>query len=101
MAWLKGKAKYGKTSNNNNRGMKIFSDNSKCKFCVRTHPFGRNNCPAWGKKCFECQGMNHFAKSTVRGANTKKDNVKGMGENEVQGVENEAGGLFLGKVGTG
>ena len=32
MAWLKGKAKYGKTSNNNNRGMKNFSDNSKCKF---------------------------------------------------------------------
>ena len=48
-----------------------FSDNSKCNFRVGIHPFGRNNCPAWGKKRFECQGMNHFAKSTVCGANTK------------------------------
>ena len=95
VAWLKGKSKYGKTSKNNNRGMKIFSDNSKCKFCVRTHPFGRTNCPAWGKKCFKFQGMNHFAKSAVCGANNKKDSEKGKGVNEVQGVENEVGALFL------
>ena len=69
--------------------MKIFSDNSKCKFCVRNHLFGRTNCPAWGKKCFKFQGMNHFAKSTVCGANNKK------GVNEVQGVENEVGALFI------
>ena len=92
---------YGKTSNINNRGMKNFSDNSKCKFCLCTHPFGRNNCPAGGEKYFECQGMNHFAKSAVCGANTKKNSEKGVGVNKVQGVENKAGALFLGKVGTG
>ena len=33
------------------------------KFCLRHHPFGRDFCIAWGKKCNKCQGLNHFAKS--------------------------------------
>ena len=100
MAWLKGKAKYGKMSYNN-RDMKNFSDNSKCKFGVHTHNFGRNNCRDWGKKCFECQGMNHYAKNMVCGANNKKGSEQETGVNEVQGAENAVGALFLGKVDTG
>ena len=37
----------------------------KCKFCSRQHKFGRNSCPAWGKKCHDCGEMNHFGKSTM------------------------------------
>ena len=47
--------------------------------------------------------MKHFAKSTVCGVKTEKDSEseKGTEVSEVQGVENEVGALFLGKVGTG
>ena len=43
--------------------------------------------------------MNHFAKSTVCGTFNSKDD-RGTGVNQVEGVENEVGALFLGKVGS-
>ena len=30
-----------------------------CSFCGKTHD--RGQCPAWGRKCRVCQGLNHFA----------------------------------------
>ena len=36
-----------------------------CKFCLRTHLFGRSNCPAAGKRCNVCKQLNHFAGSSV------------------------------------
>ena len=30
-----------------------------CSFCGKTHDRGK--CPAWGRKCRVCQGLNHFA----------------------------------------
>ena len=30
-----------------------------CLFCGKTHDRGK--CPAWGRKCRVCQGLNHFA----------------------------------------
>ncbi len=103
IAWLKGRNKAG--TGQQDRGMKRF-DNSKdikCKFCVRTHPFGKSNCPAWGKQCYQCKGMNHFANSNTcpaKGNQDKNSADKGTGVNEVRGLESGVGALFLGKVGT-
>ena len=35
---------------------------SKCKFCGNEHIWGRKNCPAYGKTCVKCKGLNHFSK---------------------------------------
>ena len=35
----------------------------QCRFCRQSHQMARKYCPAWGKKCAVCQGMNHFAGS--------------------------------------
>ena len=32
----------------------------KCNYCGRNHKRGKQNCPAFGKKCDRCGGMNHF-----------------------------------------
>ena len=32
-----------------------------CKFCKQSHPFEKGACPAWGSKCDNCGGRNHFA----------------------------------------
>ncbi|XP_073966540.1 uncharacterized protein [Choristoneura fumiferana] len=31
-----------------------------CKFCGQKHIFGRDRCPAYGKRCEACKGRNHF-----------------------------------------
>ena len=37
--------------------------NSKqCKFCGGEHVLKKKKCPAWGSKCSNCGGRNHFAK---------------------------------------
>ena len=33
----------------------------KCKYCGQSHEFGKQKCPAYGKKCSKCAKMNHFA----------------------------------------
>ena len=43
-----------------------------CKFCGYKHKFGRQSCPAWGKKCDICEQPNHF-KSCCTSANILKD----------------------------
>jgi len=37
------------------------SQERKCKFCSRHHPFTKKNCPAWGTFCKNCGKPNHFA----------------------------------------
>ena len=80
VAWLKGKNKNGPTHRG---GMRQFNtkNESKCKFCVQSHPFGKSNCPALGKQCFACKGMNHFANSNT--CEVKSNSIdstnKGMG----------------------
>ena len=32
----------------------------KCKFCGYKHEFTKEKCPANGKKCINCKGLNHF-----------------------------------------
>ena len=34
----------------------------KCSFCGGSHDRGKDKCPAYGKKCNNCQRQNHFAK---------------------------------------
>eukprot|EP00794_Sanderia_malayensis_P002412 gene2412-2781_t len=60
-----------------------------CKFCLRTHVFGRNNCPAAGKRCNTYQQFNHFAGSSV----CPQTSVSEVEKNALE-VEN----LFLGRV---
>jgi len=37
------------------------SQERKCKFCSRHHPFTKKNCPAWGTSCKNCGKPNLFA----------------------------------------
>ena len=37
-------------------------EEAKCKFCGRHHPFQKEQCPAFGKKCNLCGKMNYFSK---------------------------------------
>lgn len=32
-----------------------------CLFCGGIHPFEKGKCPAWGHRCRQCGGRNHFA----------------------------------------
>jgi len=34
----------------------------KCKFCGLVHVWKKDKCPAYGKKCDKCGGLNHFKK---------------------------------------
>ena len=40
-------------ASNDNRSPASGSGNP-CKFCVRQHQYGRDHCPAWGKRCAAC-----------------------------------------------
>lgn len=62
-----------------------------CKFCMKNHPFGRNHCPAWGKRCNNCMKMNHFGTSPV----CRKKNIREVEENKTAAAVNS---LFLGSV---
>ena len=69
----------------------------KCKFCSKQHKFGRNSCPAWGKKCHDCGEMNHFGKSTMC-RNPQRD---GASTPTKRGERDHlAGALFIGSAET-
>lgn len=36
-------------------------ETKRCKYCSGKHPLGKQNCPAFGKRCSACAIMNHFA----------------------------------------
>ncbi|KXJ17262.1 hypothetical protein AC249_AIPGENE8700 [Exaiptasia diaphana] len=38
---------------------------SKCKFCLTTHAFRKELCPAWGKRCSVCGEKKHWRGSMV------------------------------------
>ena len=44
-----------------NKSKKTRVPERKCWFCGNTHHYGRNNCPAFGKTCHNCNGKNHFS----------------------------------------
>lgn len=35
---------------------------NQCRYCGLQHVFDRQKCPAFGKKCNKCNGLNHFAR---------------------------------------
>ena len=43
-----------------------------CKFCGYKHEYGGKFCPAFGKRCFNCNKMNHFSKARTQ----LRDSVK-------------------------
>ena len=79
-------------SNRSNQGTQRrpnINTNLNCKYCLRSHPFGRDFCIAWGKRCNNCNNLNHFAGSEV----CSNHNVK-----EVNLEEDGVNSLFLGTV---
>ena len=38
------------------------SQKKRCIFCDKNHPFGKSQCPAFGKNCKKCGKKNHFSK---------------------------------------
>ena len=46
-----------KTRDPNGNGRKT------CRFCCGEHVLKKEKCPAWGTKCLNCGGRNHFAKA--------------------------------------
>ena len=65
-----------------------------CKFCVRQHPFGRENCPAWGKRCSACGIPNHFQLSKI----CKKRTLRNVNEDDDVDEEGDVDFLFLSQV---
>ena len=47
----------------NEENKRQFQHKQTCYFCCRSHPFKKELCPAFGKKCSTCGGKNHFQKS--------------------------------------
>ena len=52
------------------------SDQRVCKFCSHRHQWGRDNCPAWGKKCKTCSKLNHFSSSSMCKGQQSMDSVE-------------------------
>ena len=73
-----------------------------CKFCGRKHTFGRDSCPAWGKRCRKCNELNHFenvcTKRDMPLSEIKKaDSISTNPVTRVQ--ESLSAALFLGSIG--
>ena len=66
------------------------SDQRVCKFCSRRHRWGRDNCPAWGKKCKTCSKLNHFSSSSMCKGQQSMDSVE---QDEI-----DMDSLFLGAI---
>lgn len=59
------------------------TDVKVCHFCYKKHEMKKSLCPAWGKKCKQCGGMNHFA------IKHKKETVRSVGLRYEDPVEDE------------
>ena len=60
-----------------------------CKFCLRSHTYGREYCHAWKKSCHQCGGINHFSASVVCTKIPRPETKPG-------GEDYRLGALFLG-----
>ena len=68
--------------------VKQFEDKQCCDRCGLSHR--RGQCPAYGKRCFQCGGMNHFSKfcrmKKVSAVTKEKSHaVGGVGVNKTDG----------------
>ena len=63
----------------------------KCGYCGNEHIFGKNNCPAYGKRCDICKLSNHSAAvCRSKNQNAKAKDFKGQNINAISHV-NESG----------
>jgi hypothetical protein len=56
------KSEVNKISRNNKHNKSFKEEPKLCKFCGGTHVYQKKACPAWGQRCEECGGRNHFRK---------------------------------------
>ena len=79
--------KAGKYSNRfkkngeENRQTRSSDVDTQCKACLRRHDDSRR-CPALGRTCFDCQGENHFSKSSLCPKSTTRDKINRLKHND-------------------
>lgn len=56
-----------------------------CKFCGGEHAFKKEKCPAWGSKCLNCGGRNHFAKACRQPKISQRSDAAGIKQIETSG----------------
>ena len=68
-----------------------------CKYCSQVHP--PRKCPAYGKKCKKCNGMNHFANVCQGGGFRKSSKLVHTlrSEADTEGTGDD-GQLFVGTL---
>ncbi|XP_062537952.1 uncharacterized protein K02A2.6-like [Armigeres subalbatus] len=52
----------------------------RCKFCGDAHEFSKGTCPALGKRCYKCNGKNHFEKVCRAAAKQKNRRSRSIRE---------------------
>ena len=57
-------------------------ETKKCKYCGGIHRPGKQNCPAFGKRCSYCGIMNHFASQCMAKANVNVVETEGESDEE-------------------
>ena len=60
---------------------------SKCKYCGLIHTWGKGHCPAYGKKCNNCNKYNHFRKMCKQAEKTDVNMLNTSGESEELKIE--------------
>ena len=61
-----------------------------CKFCGYKHEKQRDKCPAWGKTCDNCKGLNHFKSKckNIHALNQSNDNEEDSDDQWLMAVSN-------------
>lgn len=71
-----------------------YEERYDCKKCGRRH--GRSNCPAYGKKCNVCKGLNHFEIGCFkRNSNNKTKKQIAQVESEIEQESSQSPELFV------
>ena len=66
-----------------------------CKFCTRSHQFGRQFCPAYEQTCSACGQQNHFQNSRL----CKKKQLRNLNDGDYEdGDEEDCDFLFLDRL---
>ena len=79
-----------KSQKNNHKGAKPKKPNVskpmkqkiKCHFCGYSHEKGKEKCPAWGEKCNNCSGRNHFKSCCKKVNSLEKQQEDSSGSEE-------------------
>ena len=61
-----------------------------CKFCGYKHEKQRDKCPAWGKTCDNCKGLNHFKSKckNIHALNQSNDNEEDSDDQWLMSISN-------------